>query len=53
MSETYGPHPTKSTAAIVVRRRCFISLQLSILLRDFSYADFAEFDFAGEMVHLQ
>ena len=33
--------------------RCFISLQLSIFLRDFSYADFAEFDFAGEMVHLQ
>ena len=33
--------------------RCLISLQLSILLRDFSYADFAEFDFAGEMVHLQ
>jgi len=26
-----SPHPTTSTAAVVVRRRCFISLQLSIL----------------------
>ena len=26
-----SPHPTTSTAAIVVSRRCFISLQLSIL----------------------
>ena len=31
MSGADGPHPTKSTAAIVVSRRCFISLQLSIL----------------------
>ena len=31
MSDADGPHPTRSTAAIVVIRRCFIFLQLLIL----------------------
>lgn len=48
----YVPH-LACTTAIVVSNMCFIRLQLSILLRDSTYAHFSKLDLAGEVVHLQ